>query len=375
MRTFSLEPYLEQFDALLVSDPHHKRYLSGFTGSGGYLLLTQLGCELLVAGKYWQQVAEQSPDCLSVSTDQHGWLETLQQRLNVHGIQRLGFESHALSFQQVEQLKQALSQQLVPTNNVVTPMRRWKSEQEIALIRKACEITETAIERGLRDFHLGMTEHQLAAHLEFHARMLGADSIDFLIVVSGERGALPHGRPSQRVIEQNELVTIDFGVVYQGYHSDVTRTFCTGPVSEQLQAIFDAVFTAQRMGVEMLRPGIAASRVDDGVRQYLARQGYREAFCHGLGHGVGLQGHEYPKLASDSSATLEVGMVVTVEPGVYLPQIGGVRIEDTLAITENGCESLTQLPRELRMIPLQPVATEPVTQESGHQSREPGVSN
>ncbi|KAB1453878.1 M24 family metallopeptidase [Vibrio panuliri] len=350
MQTFSLAPYQQEFDALLVSDTHHKRYLSGFTGSGGYLLLTPSGSELLVAGKYWQQVAEQSPQCQRFCTDQDGWLNVLQQRLDVHSIERLGFEAHALSYQQVMQLTQALSQQLVATDHVVTPSRRWKSAPEIALIRKACEITEAAIEQGLAHFRFGMSERELAAHLEFYARMLGAESIDFLIVVSGERGALPHGRPSERIIGRNELVTIDFGVVYQGYHSDVTRTFCTGEVAPQLQQLFDAVYCAQKLGVEMLAPGIAANRVDHTVREYLGSLGYGEAFCHGLGHGVGLQGHEYPLLTPDSLATLEVGMVVTVEPGVYLSGLGGARVEDTLVITPSGCESLTKLPRQLRNI-------------------------
>ena len=350
MRTFSLEPYQTQFDALLVSDSNHKRYLSGFTGSGGHLLLTQAGAELLVAGKYWHQVGEQSPYCHRVCTDAAGWLNTLQHRLNEHGIQRLGVEGHALSYQDAEVLRQGLTQTLVPTVDVVTPMRRCKSAQEVELIRKACAITEAAIELGLADFKLGMSEHQLAAHLEFHARMLGADSIDFLIVVAGERGALPHGRPSERIIGQGELLTIDFGVVYQGYHSDVTRTFCIGSVSNQLQRLFDTVFTAQQMGVELLRPGISACSVDQAVRQYLTKQGYGDAFCHGLGHGVGLQGHEAPMLTQNSTDTLEVGMVLTVEPGIYLSGLGGARVEDTLVITANGCESLTQLPRTLRNI-------------------------
>ena len=350
MRTFSLDPYQAQFDALLVSDGYHKRYLSGFTGSGGNLLITPSGAELLVAGKYWHQVDEQSPNCHRVCTDVNGWLNTLQHRLDEHGIQRLGFESHALSYQDVEVLQQGLSQQLVATVDVLNPMRRCKSPQEIELIRKACAVTESAIELGLANFRLGMSEHQLAAHLEFHARILGADSIDFLIVVSGERGALPHGRPSDRIIRKNELLTIDFGVVYQGYHSDVTRTFCTGAISNQLQHLFDAVFTAQQIGVDLLRPGISARSVDLAVRQYLTHQGYKEAFCHDLGHGVGLQGHEYPLLTPDSTAILEVGMVLTIEPGVYVSGLGGARVEDTLVITEEGCESLTRLPRSLQNI-------------------------
>ncbi|EGU32599.1 peptidase M24 [Vibrio ichthyoenteri ATCC 700023] len=286
MRTFNLERYHAQFDALLISDNHHKRYLSGFTGSGGHLLLTQAGAELLVGGKYWHQVAEQSPHCHRVCTDEMGWLNTLQHRLNVHGIERLGFEAHALSYQEFEGLQKGLSQRLVPTHDVISPMRCCKSAQEITLIAKACEITEAAIELGLADFHFGMSEHQLAAHLEFHARMLGADSIDFLIVVSGERGALPHGRPSDRVIGDGELITIDFGVVYKGYHSDVTRTFSTGVVSVELQDLFTAVHRAQQLGVEMLRPGMSAASVDVAVREYLSNKGYGEAFCHGLGHGV-----------------------------------------------------------------------------------------
>lgn len=350
MRAFSLEPYQAQFDALLVSDNHHKRYLSGFTGSGGHLLLTPMGPELLIAGKYWQQVEQQSPNCHRVCTDVIGWLDALQQRLNEHGVRRLGFEAHAMSYLDVESLQQGLSQVLVPTYDVVAPIRRCKSEQEIELIRKACAITEAAIELGLANFRFGMSEQELAAHLEFHARVLGADSIDFLIVVSGERGALPHGRPSQRIIGKDELLTIDFGVVYQGYHSDVTRTFCTGSISRELQRMFDAVYAAQQIGVKTLRPGIAAGCVDKTVREYLALKGYEEEFCHGLGHGVGLQGHEYPLLTTNSLATLEVGMVLTVEPGVYLNGVGGARVEDTLVITEFGCESLTQLPRGLRNI-------------------------
>lgn len=346
----NIAAYSDQFDALLVTNTTNKRYLTKFTGSGGYLLITTQSKELLVAGKYVEQVIQQSNDCNVVCTDYLGVIETLKQRLEYYGVQRLGIESEALSYALFCQLNENLSQTLITTTNIIEVLRLRKNEFEINQIKKACTITEQAIECALTRFTPNMTEKALGLLIEFTARELGADDIDFLIVVSGKRGALPHGRPSDKRIVMGELVTIDFGIVYQGYHSDVTRTFAVGKVNRQLQNIYDVVFQAQQLGVSMLGVGIATQDIDTAVRNYIQECGYGEYFIHGLGHGVGLQGHEIPYLNQHQNTLLQQGMIVTIEPGIYIPEVGGVRIEDTLLITDSGGESLTHLPRQCRDI-------------------------
>ena len=350
MNMLNITTYSDQFDALLVTDTINKRYLTQFTGSGGYLLMTAESKELLVAGKYVEQIFLQSHDCNVVCTDHLGLIETLKQRLAHHGIQRLGIEANALSYAMFCQLDENLSQTLVATTEIIETLRQQKTDSECVLIKKACAITEQAIEHALTCFTPNMTEKALGLLIEFTARELGADDIDFLIVVSGKRGALPHGRPSDKPILMGELVTIDFGIVYRGYHSDVTRTFAVGEISHQLQHLYDVVFQAQQLGVSMLGIGVATQDIDTAVRNYIQEHGYGQYFIHGLGHGVGLQGHEIPFLNQHQNTVLQQGMIVTIEPGVYIPNVGGVRIEDTLLITDSGAESLTHLPRQCRDI-------------------------
>ncbi|MCG3885524.1 aminopeptidase P family protein [Photobacterium leiognathi] len=350
MKTFDLTPFSEQCDALLVSDCHNKRYLTDFAGSGGHVLITSNTKELLVPGKYVEQLKHQCHDYVVINCDELGFLACLEQRIAFHQIQYLGIEANSLSYSDFCYWERALTACLVPLQHTVELLRQTKTAAEVQRIEYACAITEKAIEQGLEAFYQGITETDLALHIEWAARRLGADSIDFLIVVSGERGAFPHGRPSAKTIEYGELVTIDFGIVYQGYHSDVTRTFCVGEISEKQQKIFDIVYKAQQLGVNMLATGVSTRAIDSAVREYISKCGYGDYFSHGLGHGVGLQGHEFPLLNQQQDAILQLGMVVTIEPGIYIPQFGGVRIEDTLVITANGAKSLTHLPRQLRDI-------------------------
>ena len=263
--------------------------------------------------------------------------------------ERLGLEAHGVTWAQQRLFAERFAPcDLVATTDLVESIRRVKEPEEVARIEAACGIADDALAAVGRELANGPTEREFALALEIEMRRRGASGTSFdTIVASGPNGALPHHRPSDRRVERGELVVIDFGCIVDGYCSDMTRTVSVGPPSAEAQRLYDVVLDAQQAGRDAVRSGVACVDVDTACRDRIAAAGWGEAFSHGTGHGVGLEIHEAPRVASTSRDTLATGHVVTVEPGVYLPGVGGVRIEDTVVVTDGGCIALTASPKDL----------------------------
>lgn len=342
---------------MLVTDLVNVRYLSGFTGSNAALLVFADGRHSVLAtdGRYRTQAAAQAPDLDLVIERQCG--VALAYAAQAHQRTTLGFESHVVTVDGYTALSNAApSVEFVRAPGTVEALREVKDAGEVALLRLACEAADAALHDlieagGLRP---GRTEKEVRRELE--SRMLdhGADGASFeTIVATGANSAIPHHRPTDAVLAAGDFVKIDFGALVAGYHSDMTRTFVLGQAADWQRDVYDLVATAQRAGREALAPGSCLKDIDAASRQVIADAGFAENFGHGLGHGVGLQIHEAPGIGASSAGTLLAGSAVTVEPGVYLPGRGGVRIEDTLVV--GGDESptpelLTRFPKELAVI-------------------------
>ena len=265
------------------------------------------------------------------------------------GIRRLGFEECFTTYDKYEEIHRLLSEhriELTGTRNIVEELRYVKSEEEVANTRIACEIADKALEELVPYIKPGVTERELCARLEFSMKMHGAQDIGFeTILISGAKTSLLHGKPGDRKVEEGDFVLVDYGAKYNGYISDTTRTFAVGHVSEQQKEIYELVREAQETGVRNMGPGIVASKPDTEIRKVVKK--YEEYYYSGMGHGVGLDLHEEPFLGMYGTKIMQPGCVITMEPGIYIPGWGGVRIEDTVLITENGAETLTHFPKDL----------------------------
>lgn len=342
-------------DALLVTDLVNVHYLSGFTGSNAALLIRVEDATPILAtdGRYRTQAAHQSPDAELVIERACG--PHLAGRAACDGMRRLGFESHVVTVDAYTALTKAAGQEveLVRAAGTVEALREVKDAGEIAMLRLACEAADAAladlVERGrLRP---GRTEKEVRRDLEDLMLDHGADGPSFqTIVATGANSAIPHHRPTDAVLAAGDFVKIDFGALVEGYHSDMTRTFVLGRAAQWQRDVYDLVATAQRAGSEALAPGVSLTAVDAASREVIVDAGYGDNFGHGLGHGVGLQIHEAPGINSAATGTLLAGSAVTVEPGVYLPDRGGVRIEDTLVVGESAPDLLTRFPKELAIL-------------------------
>ncbi len=339
-------------DALLVTDLLNVRYLSGFTGSAAALLVFADGRAPVLAtdGRYRTQAAQQAPD-LEVAIERAG-AGYLASRA---GAQRLGFESHVVTVDAYDAIAaQAGSAELVRAPGIVEALRETKDAGEVALLRLACEAADAAlsdlVERG--GLRPGRTEREVGRELESLMVDHGADGVSFeTIVAAGAHSAVPHHRPTDAVLAAGDFVKIDFGALVAGYHSDMTRTFVLAPAADWQLALYELVAAAQQAGCAALRPGASLRDVDAAARDVIVEAGHGERFGHGLGHGVGLQIHEAPGINAAAAGTLLADSVVTVEPGVYLPGRGGVRIEDTLVVADGQTpEVLTRFPKELAIL-------------------------
>jgi Xaa-Pro aminopeptidase len=351
---------------MLVTDLVNVRYLSGFTGSNGALLVFADDRQPVLAtdGRYRTQAAEQAPGVEIVI--ERACARHLAARAAKEGVGRLGFESHVLTVDGLDALTNELdgkTTELVRAAGTVEALREIKDAGELALLRLACEAADAALtdlvdRGGLRP---GRTEREVSRELEALMLDHGADAVSFeTIVAAGPNSAIPHHRPTDRKLATGDFVKIDFGALVAGYHSDMTRTFVLGSAADWQLEIYQLVADAQKAGREALRPGADLREVDGAARQLIVDAGYGEQFGHGLGHGVGLQIHEAPGIGATSAGTLLAGSVVTVEPGVYLPGRGGVRIEDTLAVAGGAPkdpetaghtpELLTRFPKELAIL-------------------------
>jgi Xaa-Pro aminopeptidase len=347
-------------EAMLVTDLINVRYLSGFSGSNGALLVfaDDRGPVLATDGRYRTQAAEQAPD-LEVAIERALGRHLIGRAADA-GVGKLGFESNVVTVDGFDTLINELTDrnaatELVRAAGTVEALREIKDDGELALLRLACEKADAALadlvqRGGLRP---GRTEREVSRELEALMLDHGADAISFeTIVAAGPNSAIPHHRPTDAVLANGDFVKIDFGALVAGYHSDMTRTFVLGKAADWQLEVYQLVADAQRAGREALRPGAGLRDVDGAARQLIVDAGYGEQFSHGLGHGVGLQIHEAPGIGATSAGTLLAGSVVTVEPGVYLPGRGGVRIEDTLAVGDETAapELLTRFPKELAIL-------------------------
>jgi Xaa-Pro aminopeptidase len=342
-------------DVLLVTNLTNVRYLTGFTGSAGSLLVRHADAVLFTDGRYATQSGEQMSAAGVVADVEIGGLaeQTAALVKAANGAGRVGLEAGHATWAAQRGYADALpGEQLVATEGVVEALRRMKDDGELARIEAACHIADDALASTLPRLLELPTEREFGIELDLAMRRLGASDVSFeTIVASGPNGAKPHARPSSRRIREGELVVLDFGALVDGYHSDMTRTVCVGePPSARLSEIVEVVRGAQAAGVAAVRAGVGAREIDGVCRSFITEAGFGDRFVHGTGHGVGLDIHEFPILGQVATASLEAGFVVTVEPGVYLPEEGGVRIEDSVVVTEDGCRRLTNAPKDLVIV-------------------------
>lgn len=334
--------------AIMVGSDINRRYLSGFSGTHGVVLVSADRAALLTDFRYRLQAGEQA---VGFEIIEHGQdlNASIAETLKAWGIARLLFEDRHVTFAEHARLTNALAPvELVPAGGIIEDLRMVKDATELAVMQEAADLADRTFEHILNFIKPGVTEIEIAAEMEYFMRKNGATGPSFnTIVASGERSAMPHGVASERVIGRNEFVTLDFGAYYKGYCSDLTRTVFVGTPTDKHKEIYNIVLEAQLYALEHLKPGMTGKEGDALTRDIITRYGYGDHFGHGTGHGFGMEIHEAPRLSLTCDTVLEPGMTVTVEPGIYLPGFGGVRIEDDVVITENGIQILTRSPKEL----------------------------
>jgi Xaa-Pro aminopeptidase len=335
-------------DALVVSSPANVRYLTGFAGSNGLVLITPLESHFFTDPRYATD-ASATIDC-RVHVARKTLFDAAVPLLKRKRLKKIGFEEGLVTVEQFDRVKKALGANftLHPTGGLVESFRSVKSPAEIELIRESVNVNSDAYYRTMRRVKLGVRECDIAAELDFQMRMLGAEKPAFdTIVAAGARSALPHAHPSIKRVEPNELLLVDMGAILQGYCSDMTRMAFMGTPTRRVRAMYRAVLDAQLAAIDEVRAGVATAKVDGAARKVLKTHGLDRAFVHSTGHGLGLEIHELPRVAGRDKSHLQAGMVITIEPGVYLEDFGGIRIEDTVLVTEQGCEVLTPTTKEL----------------------------
>ncbi len=337
----------KEIDGILISQPENRYYLSGFDGSSGYLLVTPQNIVLATDFRYVEQAKAQAPACrlFQITGNTADWLPRLLTELN---LSRLGFEAGHVTLSWHRELSEVLNKagsrlELVPLEGVVESLRTVKETDEIELITRAAEISDLAMQHIVDRIYAGMTEKEIAWEIEKFMRENGSQSLPFeVIVASGPNAALPHAKPSARRVNSGEPVLIDIGARFSGYSSDLTRTICVGEPDATFKKIYDIVLGAQLAAMAIIKEGMKGDEADSLARTVIEEAGYKEAFGHSLGHGVGLATHEQPHLGPKSADILTSDMVFTIEPGIYLPGWGGVRIEDLVVMENNAVRVLSR---------------------------------
>jgi Xaa-Pro aminopeptidase len=341
----------QALDGLLFTSLENIRYLCGFTGSDGAFLITGGQAFFLTDSRYWTQSEEEVKDCQIVHYKKK--LEGILSLFTDLKLRKIGFESGSLTYFSYKSLSQRLAaeQELIPLQEEIKNLRARKDSHELALIRKAVDIASSGFEHIVGMMKEGSVERDIAFELEFFTKRQGSESMGFdTIIASGKRAALPHGKASLKQIEKGDFVLMDFGSMFQGYCSDETRTAVCGEPSSEQKKIYQIVKDAHDRAIEMVKPGVRFQTIDAAARDYIRDQGYGDFFGHGLGHGIGLAVHEDPGVNGENKDLVEEGMVFTIEPGIYLPDWGGVRIEDMVLATAAGAELLSYLPTDLQVI-------------------------
>ncbi len=340
----------------LITRPEDVAYLTGFSGEDSFLLLGRSWAALLTDGRYGEQARVECPD-LEIHVRTGRMSDAVSQRVRKRRVRRLAVQADHVTLHFAERLDAALEGvELAPVTELTTALRSAKDAAEVRAVRKAIRVAQKAFRellRGGTGAFVGRSERDLAAELEYRMKRLGASKPSFeTIVAAGAHGSLPHYRPGRTRIRADQAVLIDWGALVEGYCSDLTRVVFTGRIPPQLAEIYPIVLRAQEVGIEAIREGVSAADADAAAREVVAAAGYEEAFMHGLGHGVGRAIHESPGLSRLSESRLRAGMVVTVEPGIYLPGVGGVRIEDDILVEARGARRLSTLPRSIRAMTL-----------------------
>jgi Xaa-Pro aminopeptidase len=352
-RILRLRKVMQQkgLDGFIVSSMSGIRYLTGFSGSNGLLVVAKSDAFFLTDSRYGLQ-AKQEVNVRSFLVVSGSLFEEVGRRDLFKGCRRVGFDSNGLTYAQYRAFRKNRRRgSFVPTSDVVEELAVVKESEEIENIRSAVRISDLVFDEVLHEIHPGISELDIAAEISYRHRSHGAEEDAFEpIVASGERGALPHARPTTKKIRNGELLTLDFGCTVRGYNSDITRTIAVGRVSANARRMYDVVHDAQQMALDASQARMFAKDLDAVARDRIKREGYGKFFTHSLGHGLGLQVHELPRISYLSNERLSENSVITIEPGVYVPNVGGVRIEDDVLVTARGCEVLSSAPKELIVV-------------------------
>ncbi len=337
-------------DCALVTDDLNRRYLTGMKSSAGYVLVFPEEAYLIIDSRYIERAREVVKDCIVLEQEPQV-LRQLGDLMHRHGAGTCALESMTLTLQRAALFTRIEGVEML-TNSLLSQalydLRTVKSAEELSKIEAAQQLAEDALDALLQKLHAGMTERDVALELDFHMRRHGAEDLSFeTIALTGAHTSMPHGVPDDRVIRQGDFVLMDFGAVVDGYHSDMTRTVCVGEPTEEMREVYGIVRTAQDAARAAAKPGISGADLDEVARAVIRDAGYGDAFGHSLGHGVGLEIHEFPVASPQRKTLMAPGNVVTIEPGIYLPGKFGVRIEDFVVITEDGCRTLTGIPNRL----------------------------
>lgn len=345
-------------NALIITDPYNMRHVSGFRGGEGALYISAAQKVLITDSRYTEQAAKESDFTVIEECRSHNRQTILKECMvkeAVGGDFTMGYEDESMLCCEFDRMKKALPVQTwVALEGRIDALRQVKTEEELTYLAKAEEIGDKAFTRLLKVLKPGMTELEVAAELEYFMKQEGAEDLSFnTIVASGLNSSMPHAIPGYKKIEEGDFITCDFGCKYKGYCSDMTRTVVLGKANEKQKEIYNVVLKAQLAGLEAVKAGVSGSSVDKVSRDIITEAGYGEYFGHGLGHSVGLFIHENPRLSPSDDTILQAGMIETVEPGIYVPGFGGVRIEDMVVVTENGCRNLAHSPKELIEVPVE----------------------
>lgn len=336
-------------DSFLVKNLPNIRYVSGFSGSAASLLITKDKDHFITDFRYKSQSAKEVYNNFEILIYVQNSMMFLKDMIQMHNLKRIGFESNFLTFNEAENLRKEFSDvEFVPVDSLIEKIVICKNEKEIELTKKAVEITDRTFSDLLNIIKPGMTEREVSAHISYLQKLYGADGDSFdAIVASGERSAFPHARPTDKKILSGELLKLDFGCTVEGMKSDMTRTIAIGNVSDECKNIYNIVKEAQQRALDTVKAGINTKVLDASARDFIKEKGYGNNFGHGLGHGLGYDIHEKPAVNERSDYKLEVNNIITIEPGIYVEGLGGVRIEDDVIVTENGCEILNKSSKEL----------------------------
>ncbi len=340
-----------QLDGILFTHLENIRYLCGFTGSDGALLLSRKEAFFLTDSRYWTQAEEEAKHSRILHYKKK--LDGIASLLSDLKLKKVGVEGPSITLSSYQFLLKKLGGEVefMAMEEEIKNLRAVKDPQELSLLRAAIDLSTKSFSHILERLKEGAVEKEVALEMEFFMKKNGAEATGFdIIIASGKRSALPHGRASGKRIERGDFVLIDFGLRVQGYHSDQTRTLACGKPTSEQEKVYRIVKEAHDLGIDAIRPGVPICEIDKTARDHIQRQGYGEYFGHGLGHGIGLAVHEDPVVNGENKGLIQEGMVFTIEPGVYIPQWGGVRIEDMILVAPQGAEVLTYLPIELRGI-------------------------